>query len=299
MTRFARNALLFVLACSLLAALGAACSSNGGGASAGTTTGASITGGTAPEPRAPHEADLVDVPVVPSSVIKTAHLSIEVGEDGFTAAADRATAIAGELGGFVESSSSQGSDLRSGRMTLRVPVDRFESALSDVSKLGDVRLRSVSGKDVTSKFVDLDARIRNAKAQEEVLLGILNQAGTVSATLQVQRTLSDVQLQIEELVGQQRSLQNRASFGTISLDLFERGADQPIAVSADISNPQLSEAWVRAKATFFGLLYGIIVSASVIVPLGLIALIALFVSRKVKERRMRPAHADPEAPAEA
>jgi hypothetical protein len=41
------------------------------------------------------------------------------------------------------------------------------------------------------------------------------------------------------------------------------------------------------------------VSASVIVPLGLIALIALFVARKVKERRMRPAHADPQAPAEA
>jgi hypothetical protein len=298
MTRFARSALLFPLACSLLAALGAACSSSGGGDSAAQVT-AGITGGTAPEPRAPQEAELVDVPLVPSSVIKTARLSIEVGEDGFTAAADRATAIAGEQGGFVESSSSQGSDLRSGRLTLRVPVDRFEEALSEVSKLGEVRLRSVSGKDVTSRFVDLDARIRNARAQEEVLLGILDQAGTVSATLQVQRTLSDVQLQIEELVGQERSLRNRAAFGTIAVDLFERGADQPIAAGSDISNPRLSEAWVRAKATFFALVYGIIVSASVLVPLGLVALFALFVARRVRERRMRPAHADPQAPAEA
>ena len=298
MTRFVRTALLSLLACSLLAALGAACGASDG--ESASLSGANITGGTAPEPAGgPHEAELVDIPVVTPSVIKTARLSIEVGEQGFTAAADRATAIAGAQGGFVESSSSQGSDLRSGRLTLRVPVDRFELALSEISKLGEVRLRSVSGKDVTSRFVDLEARIRNARAQEEVLLGILQQAGTVSATLQVQRTLSDVQLQIEELVGQERSLRNRAAFGTITVDLFEQGAEQTAVVAADISNPSLSEAWVRAKATFFGLLYGIVVAASVLVPLGLIALVALFVMKRFRDRRMTAAHAEPEAPAEA
>jgi hypothetical protein len=240
-------------------------------------------------------ATIVDVPAVPQSVVKTARLSLEVPRNGFERAADRATAIAGEQGGYVESSSSQGSNVASGRLTLRIPVDRFETALADVSQLGHVRLRSVSGRDVTSKFVDLDARIRNAKAQEEVLLGILHEAKTVTATLQVQRTLSDVQLQIEELVGQERSLRNRADLGTIVLDLFEVGRPaHPTTVSAGISNPRLSEAWTRAKASFFGLLYGIVVSAGVLVPLAIVALVALVAVRRVRERRARPV-AEPEA----
>jgi len=71
--------------------------------------------------------------------VKTARLSLEVPRNGFETAADKATAIAGEQGGYVESSSSQGSNVASGRLTLRIPVDRFETALADVSQLGHVR----------------------------------------------------------------------------------------------------------------------------------------------------------------
>jgi hypothetical protein len=147
----------------------------------------------------------------------------------------------------------------------------------------------VSGQDVTSRFVDLAARIRNARAQEHVLLGILDTAHTVTGTLQVQRTLSDVQLQIEELVGQQRALQNRASLGTIDLSLFEGGLPVVRTESAGaVVNPKLSEAWRRAKAVFFGLLYGIVVSAGVLIPLGLLALAAWVVVRRVRARPAQP-----------
>jgi hypothetical protein len=308
MTHFARTARRLLLATSIVAVLAAACNgANSAGDSAASTTGGAATGITAGitgSTSAPAEGSggggtsVVDVPAAAPSVIKTARLSLEVGKDGFTDAADRATEIAGEEGGFVESSSSQGSDVRSGRLTLRIPVDRFEHALSAVSKLGDIRLRSVSGKDVTSQFVDLEARLRNARAQETVLLGILHQATTVSATLDVQRTLSDVQLQIEQLTGQERSLQNRADMGTIVLELFETGKPPPRVVEAGITNPKLTEAWTRAKATFFGLLYGIIVSASVVVPLALLSLIALLVWRRVRARTdARPSTPEPAAEA--
>src|SRR3954470_10136525 len=137
MTNFARTTRRLLLGSSIFAVLAAACAGGGGGTSAGSapgvtggTTGASTTGGGvtggAPEPGGGGGATVVDVPVAGPSVIKTARLSLEVGKDGFADAAERATEIAGEDGGFVESSSSQGSDVRSGRLTLRIPVDRFE-----------------------------------------------------------------------------------------------------------------------------------------------------------------------------
>ena len=112
----------------------------------------------------------------------------------------------------------------------------------------------------------------------------------MAATLQVQRTLSDVQLQIEELVGQQRALRDRAAFGTIVLDLFETGKKpaRHVVVSSGVSNPRLTEAWDRAKATFFGMLYGLVVSAGVVLPLAGIGLIALLVWRRTRARRIDP-----------
>jgi hypothetical protein len=292
MTQIARAMRRLLVVSGILAVVGAACTGSGGSA---IQAGAPAPEGTAPFGASPGPtgggdvAVLAGVPQVAPSIVKSARLSIEVQREGFQQAYDRASSIAGEQGGYVESSSTQGARVRTGRLTLRVPADRFETALSAVSALGEIRLRSVSGRDVTSRFVDLEARIRNARAQEKVLLGILDSATTVTGTLQVQRTLSDVQLQIEELVGQQRSLQNRAALGTIVVELFEAG--RPVHVqtgtASGIVSPQLSEAWDRAKAAFFGLLYGLIVSLGVLLPLGLLVLLGLLVWRKVRERQVR------------
>lgn len=287
MTQFARATGRLLVLFGIVALAAAACTGAGGGGS--NAAGGPVPGGTAMASPAGAPAGgrdvavMAGVPQVGPSIVKTARLSIQVARGGFQEAYDRASSIAGEQGGFVESSSTEGAKVRSGRLTLRIPADRFEAALSEISGLGDIRLRSVTGRDVTSRFVDLAARIRNARAQEQVLLGILHTATTVTGTLQVQRTLSDVQLQIEELVGQQRSLQNRAELGTIQVELFEPGLPtRPHAESAGIVSPQLSEAWDRAKAVFFGLIYGIVVSFGVLLPLGALALLGLLVWRRVR-----------------
>ncbi|HEX9375272.1 MAG TPA: DUF4349 domain-containing protein [Actinomycetota bacterium] len=239
---------------------------------------------------------LAGIPQVLPNVVKTARVSVEVPRGEFQSSLDKATEIAADHGGYVESSSIAGRNSGSGRMVIRVPQLNFEAALADVSALGDVQAHQVSSEDVTGRVVDLDARLRNARAQEEVLLGILKSATTVRDTLRVQQTLSNVQLQIEELVGQQRSLQDRVALGTIDLSLVEAG--RPVHVQAEsgnIANPSLAEAWDRSKATFFGLLYGIVVSLAVIVPLGLLALAAWLVVRRVRARD-RGAASGPERP---
>jgi hypothetical protein len=288
MTQFARATGRLLMLSGIVAFAAAACTGGGGGGNAAMepVPAATAPGGAQAPAGGGDVAVMAGVPQVGPSIVKTARLSIQVTRGGFQEAYDRASSIAGEQGGFVESSSTQGAKVRSGRLTLRIPADRFEAALSEISGLGDIRLRSVTGRDVTSRFVDLAARIRNARAQEQVLLGILHTATTVSGTLQVQRTLSDVQLQIEELVGQQRSLQNRAALGTIQVELFEPGLPtRPHAESAGIVSPQLSEAWDRAKAAFFGLIYGIVVSFGVLLPLGALALLGLLLWRRVRTRQ--------------
>ncbi|HYX80417.1 MAG TPA: DUF4349 domain-containing protein, partial [Actinomycetota bacterium] len=116
-------------------------------------------------------------------IVKTADLSILVKAGGFNDAFQGASLVAERYGGYVESSSSAGVKHRSGDLLIRVPSDSFEQAIADLVRLGQVQSRSISGRDVTSQFVDLQARLTTWEAQETALLRLMRRANTVPATL--------------------------------------------------------------------------------------------------------------------
>jgi len=266
---------------------GSATTASGGGAATGP---AGATGVEAPRVGATGAAPisvvpLADVPRIRPNIVKTADLSIETRRDGFDDAFDRASVVAGIYGGFVESSSTQGVKHRSGRLTIRVPAGSFEDALHDLRAIGQVQRQSITGRDVTSQFVDIDARLRNYETQERVLLDLLSKATTIAGTLRVQRTLSDVQLHIEELTGERRVLSNRAELSTIDVELFEAGAPPVVYTqTAAIEKPKLSEALTRAEAVFLGLVYGIVVGLAVVIPLSLLGLGIWLLVRRYRAR---------------
>ena len=121
---------------------------------------------------------------------------------------------------------------------LRVPVDRFDPALKAASGIGGgkVTSRAVNGQDVTPEYIDLNARLTNLRAQEKVLLRLMDEAATVTDTIRVQSQLSDVQGAIEQLEGRVRYLRDQASMSTITLSLTQAGAvpaapSEPNAIS--------------------------------------------------------------------
>jgi Domain of unknown function (DUF4349) len=244
----------------------------------GATGPAAASGGIALEP-------LSAVPRIGQDIVKTARLSVEVTRGGFDDAFDRASVVAGTYGGFVESSSTEGVKSKRGSLTIRVPAATFEDAMHDLRAIGTVQRQSISGRDVTAQFVDLEARLRNFETQEKVLLGLLSKATTIEGTLRVQRTLSDVQLRIEELTGERRVLANRTELSTIDVDLFEAGAPvRTVVAETGIQKPELSEAVTRAEAVFLGLVYGIVVGLAVVIPLSLLGVGVWLLVRRYRAR---------------
>lgn len=283
----------------------AACGGDGAGsgeptAGSGDDSSGTIAATAAPRPGSDGDVDIagLQIPVAGPSIVKTASVSIEVEEDGFDDAFGRAVEIAGAHGGFVDSSATRGAELKSGRITLRVPADAFEAAYAEILAIGEVQEQEFTGRDVSAEFVDLDARIRHLEAQEELLLGFLGKAATIAGSLDVQRTLSEVQLQIERLVGQRRSLQDRADYSAITLEISEPDAE-PVSpdhpeVATGVSNPDLSEAWDRSKAAFFSVLYGLILAVGVAAPFAVAAALTLMVLWWMRRRRTVE---EPSAPA--
>jgi hypothetical protein len=215
--------------------------------------------------------------------VKTATLEVQVPKGGFDEAFQTAMQVAGRYGGYVQSSSTSGTRVHSGSLTIRVPSTSFDDAMSDLSRLGVPRSRSVSGRDVTSEYVDLNARLRTWEAQEAVLLRLMKRATSVEATLRVQSNLQDVQFRIEQIKGQLRVLENQTDLATIDLSLHEPGAVMPLQQRPlDDERPSLAEAWTKAVDGFLGVLYATVVGLGYLIPVAVIAAAIWFAVRRVR-----------------
>lgn len=155
-------------------------------------------------------------------IIRTAHARIEV--DTLHAALVRVRRIASAEGGFVSHESAQTGDgaLRTATIEIRVPAARFDDALDSIRLLGKVETVSAHAQEVTEDFVDLEARIANARRLEERLIALLQSStGKLPDIMQAERELARVRTEIELYEGRLRRLKDRVSFGTIRIDLHE------------------------------------------------------------------------------
>jgi hypothetical protein len=275
-----------VLALALTVVVGVACSGSGG-ASSGAAPIAERAGGKAgpaasgPPVGAVGTALDLSVSQVGPKIVKTASVRIEIADDTFDERSQQAVQIAARHGGFVVSSQTAGAERRTGTLVIRVPSDQFEAALGEVKGVGRVKSETVAGQDVTSQYVDLQARLRNWESQETVLLGLMSKATTIDESIKVQRALQDVQLAIEELRGQLHVLDDQTSYSTITATIAETGAAQPKPEGT------IARAWGSAKDGFVGMVGAAIVGIGYLAPVALALLVGSFVWRGVR-KRVRP-----------
>ncbi len=254
----------------------------GGGAAGGGAGSPSGPAVAAPAPESgTARQPLPDIPSVPQGgsvtgrVIKNISLEIKIKSDEFQRQFARAGSLAEQFGGFVTNSQVSETDgrLASGTLTIRVPSDRFEEAVSRLKGLGKVTAEDRSGQDVSKEFVDLEARLKQAKAEEAFFLRLMDEAKGISDMMQVQSQLSGVQLRIEEIQGQLNYLKDQTAFSTISVRVYEPGAAEP-------GPPRrLADAWEQAIEGFQSVIGGLMVALGWLAPFALIALVELLVLR--------------------
>jgi Domain of unknown function (DUF4349) len=227
------------------------------------TTGSGTTAGTSNGPLPP-------VPAVPDKVIKTGELDLQVKKGEVSHTLDQLTGLATIERGYVaDSRTSEGGSAPSGEVTLRVPVVAFDDTVKRARTMVGVKVLNLqtSGRDVTSKFVDLRARISALKKTRETFLTLLAKANTIGETLAVQQHVTDVQTQIEQLQGQKKVLVNQAALSTLTVTV-----DQKVVVETAPTHHKsgLHRAVDRSVSRF---VHGIEAIIGIIGPLLLAALI--------------------------
>jgi hypothetical protein len=123
-----------------------------------------------------------------------------------------------------ETSGSPGSP-RSAFWHLRVPVARYSAFLSYVAKLGEVTRNSTDSDDITDKYYDLAAHIKNDQVEEEGLQKLLldkTASGKLEDLLAIRRELRTVRGQIEMEKSQMQRWDKLTQLGTVILTAQER-----------------------------------------------------------------------------
>ena len=158
-------------------------------------------------------------------LIRTASVNVEVAQ--FKAAIDEVTRAVQQLGGYVSDRTSRdnGAGREEGTITVRVPADRFEGAMSALRALGRVTAEQVNTQDVTKAYADLETRLKVKRETASRLREILvRQTGKVSEVLEVEREIGRVVEEIEQAEGERRYYDNLVSLSTITLNLREPGS---------------------------------------------------------------------------
>src|SRR5579859_149563 len=138
-------------------------------------------------------------------VIRTAQITLGVKSGQFsTTFADVRSLVEAE-GGIIAGSDAQQTDpnssdgIRTGVVTFEVPVANFETVIDSLFNLGSIRATQIAGQDVSNQYIDYQARLRNAEAQRDAMLLLMQQAKTVNDIIAVQQQLSQITGQIEQL----------------------------------------------------------------------------------------------------
>lgn len=162
-------------------------------------------------------------------------------------------------------------------MTIKVPVDRFEDLLNELSAQADkVVERKINTDDVTNDYVDTKSRLEAKKQMRLKYLEFLKQSKNMEEVLQVQREINSIQEAIESASGRVGHLSREAAMSTISLSYY-----QPLAVAVpEDSDPSFFSRFSKAFSTGADWLKELLIGIISIWPIALILVIILIFIRK-------------------
>jgi hypothetical protein len=150
--------------------------------------------------------------------------TVDLVVEDFEGVPARVQAAVKQYDGYVARSNMTGSagGRRSGQWTIRVPVDSYDRLLVAVQSLGELRSVASNSQDVSEEYYDVQARMRNAKKQEERLLRLLDTAtGKLEEVLKVESELARVRGEIERVEGRLRVLDSLTALSTLELRIDE------------------------------------------------------------------------------
>lgn len=136
-----------------------------------------------------------------------------------------------QQGAYLASSNVQNTnDAIQSNLIIRIKSDKFDPLLDLLMKEAIyIDYKNVNAEDVTTQFIDTEARLKAKKEVEKRYMELLKQAKKVEEIIQIEAQLGLIREEIEAKEGVLKYLNDQVAFSTINLEIYERieGQTQP------------------------------------------------------------------------
>ncbi len=219
---------------------------------------------------------------MPDKIIKTGYVEMEL-DDYSKRMAEIASKVKAAQG-YISNQNEQRDNYRiTNTLSIRVLNQNFDdliNGLGDVAK--NVVSKSVDMQDVSEEYTDLAARLKTKREVENRYLDILKNAKTIKDILLVEEQLRTIREEIESSEARLKFLDDRVSYSTITLQVFEDlEFNAPAPMQANFGQKILK----AVTKGWNGILEFAIGLATIWPLLLIIAAIAFVVVRRVRRNR--------------
>lgn len=200
-----------------------------------------------------------------------------------------------ELSGYVEKrevyhgSSTASRRYRYANLTIRIPAEKLNEFVTHVSDNANITSTNETADDITLKYIATQSRVTALETEEKRLLELLAQAKSLDDLLKIEKMLTDVRTELEQVSSTLRLYENMVDYGTIYLNLTE--------VKEYTVTEEPETFWERISTGFVSSLKNlgngltefvifVIVALPYFVPVGVILAIVLML-RKKKRKKVR------------
>ena len=161
----------------------------------------------------------------PRKIIFNARVELVVEE--FDKAQEGLTQLIEDHKGYITKSDTHGAPgaPRSGDWTVRIPAGQFREFMAALAKLGELHNSQTDSDDVTDRYYDLKAHIKNDQAEEEALRKLMVEKSATDKLedlLAVRRELHQLRGTIDSQQGQMERWDKDVAMTTVVVQIQER-----------------------------------------------------------------------------
>jgi hypothetical protein len=220
----------------------------------------------------------------------TGTVGVSVADGHIHSALNKLSSLVASDHGFVNSSqASTGSRTRgtftSGIIVLQVPQASFNLLVAQVEHIGRTTSVVTNSNDVTSQYVNLQARISALKVSLNQYLTIMTRATSIGGILAVQNQIDQIQSQIEQDQGQLNVLNHETTYASLTVNVAT-----PAHHTASAKRSGVDKAWHDSVSGFVSGFEWLIRLAGpvlfVLLVLAALATLATFGVRSIRRRRI-------------
>ncbi|MEG0751568.1 MAG: DUF4349 domain-containing protein [Oscillospiraceae bacterium] len=219
-------------------------------------------------------------------IIYNARLDIETLD--FDKSCESVVSAVTSSGGYLSNTDVGGGYTYSGnylsryaRYSARIPSAKYNEFLAKGETFGNITSSSNSSEDITTSYIDNEARLNTLKAQETRLLELLKESGTLEDLLAIEQRLSDVRYQIESITSTLKLYDNMVDFCTVEISLNEVNK---ITVNQNNFQTELIEAFKGSGRAVLNFMRGLVIFLIYALPFIAIALLILWIALKLTRK---------------